>query len=80
MINGGEFTFGSVVTFTCNDSFSLSGQGTVTCGEDGWDKAAPICQRQYFKLLISPNTYILCPVNVSHMENSLILSLEGLDI
>ena len=40
----GEITLGSVATYSCNDSFMLTGTSTRTCQADGtWSGDNPTC-------------------------------------
>ena len=43
-VSVGEITLGSVVTYSCNDSFMLTGTSTRTCQADGtWSGDDPTC-------------------------------------
>ena len=40
---GNDFTNGSVVSFTCNNGYTLQGTGSVTCYRGNWSGPVPQC-------------------------------------
>ena len=52
------FDYGTVVTFTCNTGFSLSGDSMRSCGGDGssqsgvWSGSSPVCIGDSGELLL----------------------------
>ena len=44
---GTGIDFGSVVYFSCNNGYVLTGSDNVECRADGWSGAAPTCERMF---------------------------------
>ena len=48
----GMFVVGGTLTFTCDEGFTLTGTGTVTCQADGdFDAIAPTCGKSYNQIM-----------------------------
>ena len=48
--SGSGTTFGSTVTFTCNQGYNLQGDSRRTCMADGqWNGSAPTCSRKLLR-------------------------------
>ncbi|XP_070546016.1 complement decay-accelerating factor-like [Ptychodera flava] len=43
---GETYTHGSIVTYTCNDGYTLSGPGGLTCTAGDWDNDVPTCNEE----------------------------------
>ncbi|XP_077865861.1 C4b-binding protein beta chain-like, partial [Saccoglossus kowalevskii] len=42
---GTDYTYGSNVTYICDDGYTLNGTETITCQADGnWNADVPLCQ------------------------------------
>lgn len=45
-----ETTYGSIVTYVCNDGYVLNGQSSIKCdvknGKPMWNSEAPICEEK----------------------------------
>ena len=47
-----QYECGSSVTFKCDESYALTGQAVLTCGENGeWDNRFPLCVEQVCPVL-----------------------------
>ncbi len=45
---GNSVSFGSKVTYTCNNGYILSGNNSRMCQDDGqWTGSAPVCNSKY---------------------------------
>ena len=43
-IQGEDFTFGSEISYVCNENHVLIGDDTRSCTENGWSGEAPQCE------------------------------------
>ncbi|XP_042320223.1 complement receptor type 2 [Sceloporus undulatus] len=54
-ILGGDFPYGSVVTYHCDPGYFLTGSATIHCLSSGtWDQPVPQCKRRQFSSCVSP--------------------------
>ena len=50
----GGYTFGSIVTYQCNNTYAIIGQATRTCGSDGmWTDSTPTCKSEFMKSVVT---------------------------
>ena len=55
-----NFTFGTVLTYTCDVGYTIKGSSSSTCRIDGlWSNRKPECERMYSTLRLSQNPYLL---------------------
>ena len=53
-----NFTFGTVLTYTCDVGYTIKGSSSSTCRIDGlWSNRKPECERMYSTLRLSENPY-----------------------
>ena len=41
--NGTSVTHGSIVTYSCDQEYTLVGSDTVTCFDGSWNDTSPVC-------------------------------------
>ncbi|XP_070546017.1 C4b-binding protein beta chain-like [Ptychodera flava] len=43
---GTTYTLGATVNYTCDDGYTLSGPGELTCTDGSWDNSVPTCTEE----------------------------------
>ncbi|XP_033101174.1 sushi, von Willebrand factor type A, EGF and pentraxin domain-containing protein 1-like isoform X2 [Anneissia japonica] len=74
-MDGQNFTYGSTVSFRCEEGYQLSGDATMTCGANGrWSSNVPVCLVTCSRPLFHANTIITSDGGIFTANSSLSIS------